>query len=239
MIKRKAPLSLLVTLDSISKNTLDFFSVSQSRQCLQIIGCDKVILRYLNSLLLILFVSIAATSCSDDNHKIIEQPSINVLSYYPKSMNIVELQYKPAGQEPGVVDIDKSSLYLGDRVTMFQPEKIIFKNDSVSIIKRGGLIQEYKAEWNKGDLYLYNGVTGIWDYCGSKDGEVTFILNTGFFWVKDNNMHGSLSVIGQKYSLLSYSELVTYLGGNSNNLKNQVAWLRVQYTFELIPEVKL
>ena len=94
MIKRKAPLSLLVTLDSISKNTLDFFSVSQSRQCLQIIGCDKVILRYLNSLLLILFVSIAATSCSDDNHKIIEQPSINVLSYYPKSMNIVELQYK-------------------------------------------------------------------------------------------------------------------------------------------------
>ena len=71
MIKRKAPLSLLVTLDSISKNTLDFFSVSQSRQCLQIIGCDKVILRYLNSLLLILFVSIAATSCSDDNHKII------------------------------------------------------------------------------------------------------------------------------------------------------------------------
>lgn len=49
MIKRKAPLSLLVTLDSISKNTLDFFSVSQSRQCLQIIGCDKVILRYLNS----------------------------------------------------------------------------------------------------------------------------------------------------------------------------------------------
>ena len=45
MIKRKAPLSLLVTLDSISKNTLDFFSVSQSRQCLQIIGCDKVILR--------------------------------------------------------------------------------------------------------------------------------------------------------------------------------------------------
>ena len=108
MIKRKAPLSLLVTLDSISKNTLDFFSVSQSRQCLQIIGCDKVILRYLNSLLLILFVSIAATSCSDDNHKIIEQPSINVLSYYPKSMNIVELQYKPAGQEPGVVDIDKS-----------------------------------------------------------------------------------------------------------------------------------
>ena len=227
MIKRKAPLSLLVTLDSISKNTLDFFSVSQSRQCLQIIGCDKVILRYLNSLLLILFVSIAATSCSDDNHKIIEQPSINVLSYYPKSMNIVELQYKPAGQEPGVVDIDKSSLYFGDRVTMFQPEKIIFKNDSVSIIKRGGLIQEYK------------GVTGIWDYCGSKDGEITFILNTGFFWVKDNNMHGSLSVIGQKYSLLSYSELVTYLGGNSNNLKNQVAWLRVQYTFELIPEVKL
>ena len=63
-----------------------------------------MILRYLNSLLLILFVSIAATSCSDDNHKIIEQPSINVLSYYPKSMNIVELQYKPAGQEPGVVD---------------------------------------------------------------------------------------------------------------------------------------
>lgn len=52
-------------------------------------------------------------------------------------------------------------------------------------------------------------------------------------------MHGSLSVIGQKYSLLSYSELVTYLGGNSNNLNNQVAWLRVQYTFELIPEVKL
>lgn len=108
-----------------------------------------------------------------------------------------------------------------------------------SIIKRGGLIQEYKAEWNKGDLYLYNGVTGTWDYCGSKDGEVTFILNTGFFWVKDNNMHGSLSVIGQKYSLLSYSELVTYLGGNSDNLNNQVAWLRVQYTFELIPEVKL
>ena len=57
--------------------------------------------------------------------------------------------------------------------------------------------------------------------------------------IKDNNMHGSLSVIGQKYSLLSYSELVTYLGGNSNNLNNQVAWLRVQYTFELIPEVKL
>ena len=221
MIKRKAPLSLLVTLDSISKNTLEFFSVSQSRQCRQIIGRDKAILRHLNSLLLILFVSIVATSCSDDNHKIIEQPSINVLSYYLKSMNIVELQY------------------FGDRVTMFQPEKIIFKNDSVSIIKRGGLIQEYKAEWNKGDLYLYNGVTGTWDYCGSKDGEVTFILNTGFFWVKDNNMHGSLSVIGQKYSLLSYSELVTYLGGNSNNLKNQVAWLRVQYTFELIPEVKL
>ena len=101
MIKRKAPLSLLVTLDSISKNTLDFFSVSQSRQCRQIIGRDKVILRHLNSLLLILFVSIAATSCSDDNHKIIEQPSISVLSYYPKSMNIVELQYKPAGRNLG------------------------------------------------------------------------------------------------------------------------------------------
>lgn len=72
-------------------------------------------------------MSIAATSCSDDNHKIIEQPSINVLSYYPKSMNIVELQYKPAGQEPGVVDIDKSSLYFGDRVTMFQPEKLYSK----------------------------------------------------------------------------------------------------------------
>ena len=55
MIKRKAPLSLLVILDSISKNTLEFFSVSQSRQCRQIIGRDKVILRHLNSLLLILF----------------------------------------------------------------------------------------------------------------------------------------------------------------------------------------
>ena len=239
MIKRKAPLSLLVTLDSISKNTLDFFSVSQSRQCLQIIGCDKVILRYLNSLLLILFVSIAATSCSDDNRRSIEQPSIDGLSYYPKSMNIVELQYKPAGQEPGVVDIDKSSQYFGDRVAMFQPEKIIFRNDSVSIIKRGGLIQGYKAEWNKGDLYLYNSVTGTWDYCGSRDGEATLILNTGFFWVKDSNIHGSLSVIGQNFSLLSYSELVTYLGGSSNILNNQVAWLKVQYTFELIPEVKL
>lgn len=86
-----------------------------------------MILRYLNSLLLILFVSIAATSCSDDNHKIIEQPSINVLSYYPKSMNIVELQYKPVGQEPGVVDIDKSSLYFGDRVTMFHLKKLYSK----------------------------------------------------------------------------------------------------------------
>lgn len=69
-------------------------------------------------------------------------------------MNIVELQYKPTGQEPGVVDIDKSSLYFGDRVTMFQPEKIIFKNDSVSIIKRGGLIQEYKADGIR-VIYIY------------------------------------------------------------------------------------
>ena len=46
MIKRKAPLSLLVTLDSISKNTLDFFSVSQSRQCLQIIGCDIAVFKF-------------------------------------------------------------------------------------------------------------------------------------------------------------------------------------------------
>ena len=124
MIKRKALSSLLVTLDSISKRTSRFSSVNLSRQCRQIIGRDKAILRHLNPLLLILFVAIVATSCSDDNRRSIEQPSIDGLSYYPKSMNIVELQYKPAGQEPGVVDIDKSSQYFGDRVACFNLKKL-------------------------------------------------------------------------------------------------------------------
>ena len=238
MKKRKAPLFLLLIHDSISKKEHRNFYQNLSKQQWKNVEQGKGILQLFTALSFVFFVSIVNISCSDDNHKEIEQPSIDIISYSPKSMDIVELQYKPIGQMPGTIDFDKASIYFGDRLSMFQPEKIIFKNDSVSIIKSGGLIQKYKTEWSKNSLYLYNDVAATWEYCASKEGETTLILNAGFFWVKDNNRNGALSVIGQKYSLLSYSDLVTYLGGNNATLNNQIAWLKVQYTFELIPEVE-
>ncbi len=104
--------------------------------------------------------------------------------------------------------------------------------------KRGGLIQSIKPNGIR-VIYIYTMALLAYGLCGSKDGEITFILNTGFFWVKDNNMHGSLSVIGQKYSFYHIPNWLHIWVETVNNLTNQVAWLRVQYTFELIPEVKL
>ena len=52
-------------------------------------------------------------------------------------------------------------------------------------------------------------------------------------------MNGTLSILGQSYSLLSYEELLEYLGGNSLNANKQIVWLKMQYVFDQKPEVKL
>lgn len=154
-------------------------------------------------------------------------------------MNIIELQSKLPNEEIKNLPPEDAEKYFGERFQLSQAEKLIFWNDSLLIVKPGNLSSKYKLSWKKDDLYLYNDITNTWEYCGKRNGESAFILNTGLYWIKGNNMNGTLSILGQSYSLLSYEELLEYLGGNSLNANKQIVWLKMQYVFDQKPEVKL
>lgn len=190
----------------------------------------------LSTILFILLIIIGTVSCSDDDSQR-TPPSPNSITYSAKSQNIVELKGKVPGQEIQNIPFEEANVYFGKRLQLAQPEKLEFKGDSLSFIKAGGLSLKYKILWKKDELYLYNDITAAWEYCGMKDGQTAFILNTGFYWIKNNSTHGSLSILGQRYSLLSYPELIEYIGGNSLNANNQIVWLKIQYKFQQDSEI--
>ena len=82
-------------------------------------------------------------------------------------------------------------------------------------------------------------MTTAWEYAGTKDKQSVLVLNTGFYLIKDENAHGVLSVMGQKHSLLSYSELIEYMGGSTLNANKQIVWLKMQSIFEQASSVEL
>lgn len=193
---------------------------------------NMALVRVMFMLLFTVSSTLCIVSCSDNENQKPEQPSGNSSSYFSKTQNIIELQSKLPDQEVQDLPFEDAVNYFGDRLRLCQPEKIILKKDSLFVVLSGGLSQDYKIKWKNNELYLFNDINDSWIYCGIKEGESTFILNCGFYLIKKNNVHGSLSVIGQKYSLLSYSDLIELIDGNNPDTQRQIIWLKIQYKFE-------
>ena len=239
MEKRKLLSFFLSALKKIRDYEPFTFSNNRHRKSKQIQTQSLNPSQSLFAVLFVISVTFVTTSCSDNDHPGTDRPMEDSTYYISKSMNIIELQSKLPNEEIKNLSPEDAEKYFGERVQLSQAEKLIFWNDSLLIVKPGNLSSKYKLSWKKDDLYLYNDITNTWEYCGKRNGESAFILNTGLYWIKGNNMNGTLSILGQSYSLLSYGELLEYLGGNSLNANKQIVWLKMQYVFDQKPEVKL
>lgn len=233
MKKRKTSFSFLTILTRLFNNG---YIVSQRKKLPRLLSVQTGQASLI--MIPILSISISVISCSDNDPQSVEPPTDSV-SYLSKSHNIIEFQEKQPSQDIQNIPFENVENYFSDRLLLSQPQKLNFWNDSLSIFYPGGLLQKYKISWKGNELYLYNDMTTAWEYAGTKDKQTMFVLNTGFYLIKDENTHGVLSVMGQKYSLLSYPELIEYMGGSTLNANRQIVWLKLQSVFEKVSSVEL
>lgn len=233
MKKRKTSFSFLTTLTNLFNNA---YILDRSKKLIRLLGAQAG--QALLTMTSILLISIGIISCSDNDPQPIEPPTDSV-SYVSKSHTIIEFQEKQPNQDIQNIPFENAANYFSDRLLLSQPQKLNFWNDSLSILYPDGLLQKYKISWRGNELYLYNDVTAEWEYGGMKDSQTMFIFNTGFYLVKDENVHGVLSIMGQKHFLLSYPELIEYVGGSTLNANKQIVWLKMQYIFEQVSSVEL
>lgn len=233
MKKKKTSFSFLTILTNLFD---DGYILNQREKLTQLLSVQTG--QALLIIIPVLFISIGIISCSDNDPQSIEPPTDSV-SYVSKSHNIMEFQEKQPNLDIQNIPFENVENYFSDRLLLSQPQKLNLGNDSLSIFYSGGLLRKFKISWKGNELYLYNDMTTAWEYAGTKDKQSVLVLNTGFYLIKDENAHGVLSVMGQKHSLLSYSELIEYMGGSTLNANKQIVWLKMQSIFEQASSVEL
>lgn len=165
------------------------------------------------------------TSCSDDNGATTPSAQDNIYTLKLKSSQ--QLEFKEITPEKKLAEIaeDKETHYFGQRIRQACPQELQFNEDSLCIVKTSSLIEKYKIKWKDNELLLHNNVMDTWEYCGKKDTDGKFVLNTGYYLKKSNSVL-PYTVIGQEYSLTSYESL------SENNKSVSIVWLRMNYIFE-------
>lgn len=116
--------------------------------------------------------------------------------------------------------------YFGNRVALSLPVELHFTKDSLSVVKQGGVTEKYALKWNGYELQLHDPTTDAWEYCGEKDADGKFYLNTVLYKTMQTTEQRTLTTFGQAYSLKDYKELPEV--GNGADL----VWLRMKSTFE-------
>lgn len=186
------------------------------------------------SLLIIqgLFVFMSCSDDKTDDANKPEEPQITSYTLRFKSSEIVEFKQMQSKQNVGDIPFTDSEKYFGKRIQLNTPTELSFKDDSLFITKPNELKEFYKVKWQSNDLFLFDDTSNEWKYCGTKDQKGRFLLNTGFYIQKSKDKQRTLTVLGQEYSLKSYSELLTFLAENESSLTSSIMWLKKQYIFE-------
>lgn len=162
-------------------------------------------------------------SCSDDNGSTPPPENENIYTLELKSSQQLEFkEVTPKNRADVAVD---ETRYFGQRIKLACPQKLQFNEDSLSIVKANSIIEKYKIKWKDNELLLHNNVTDTWEYCGKKDADGKFVLNTGFYLIKSNST-SPYATIGQEYWLTSYETL------SENDKSVSIVWLRMNYIFE-------
>ena len=164
-------------------------------------------------------------SCSDDDGATPPPEPDNIYTLKFKSSQ--QLEFKEVVPEKAVTKAAEGSetRYFGQRIKLACPQELQFNEDSLCIVKANNLTEKYKIKWKDNELLLHNNVTDTWEYCGKKDAEGKFVLNTGFYLKKNNNVL-PYAVLGQEYWLTSYETL------RENDKTVSIVWLRMNYIFE-------
>lgn len=180
----------------------------------------------------IIIVGIMAfVSCSDKPQSSPELPPDFATPYTLTFKSIEVLEFKQIQLQQSVQDIPMAdiNLYFGNRIQLVRPNELLFKNDSLTIVRDNAPIEKYKVKWKNDELFMYNEYADRWEYCGAKADDDVFLLNTGFFIEKGVSKQRSLAVVGQEYFLKSYADLVSNWAEQGED--QPAIWLRVQYLF--------
>lgn len=183
---------------------------------------------YLSISLLHLIGIFMLSSCSDKDDPS-PSPTPENITYVMKLKATENVEFKEILGEKGIKDItEKETVYFGERIQLACPNELQFNNDSLSIIKSNNTIEKYKIKWQEKELFIHNTNTDKWEYCGEKDKDGKLLFNTGFYIIKSNNSQRTLTVIGQEYDLVSYTNLIS-----TNSSKDDLAiiWLKIRYIF--------
>ena len=172
----------------------------------------------------------AFASCTNDDPQP-EPPAPNgelyTLKY--KSQEILELKQMKAGQEVQNLPVEESNKYFGKRLSLTSPTELQLKDDSIFIIKNYGITEKYKMKSHNNEVFLYNDLSDVWEYCGTREDKNSFTLNIGFYIQDRVNIQRILHTAGQEYSLKSFSDLMEYVGKDG---LSSVIWLKQQIVFE-------
>lgn len=174
---------------------------------------------------------LAFASCSD-KPQLEPEPSPDFVTSYTLTFKSLEiLEFKQISSQQIVEDIPMAdvNLYFGNRIQLVRPNELLFKNDSLTIVRENAPIEKYKVEWRDDALFMYNEYVDKWEYCGVKAKDDAFLLNTGFFIERRVSQQRSLTVVGQEYFLKSYTDMVSNRAEQGES--QPMIWLRVQYLF--------
>lgn len=179
-------------------------------------------------LLLSLFTLVA---CNNDEPEPEPEPPVSptVITMKMKSQEVAEFKEKQAGQALKDLPVEKVNEYFGKRVELCCPTELQVKDDSLYMVKPGGIIEKYKMQWLNGDLMLYNDQSAGWEFCGKREGDNKIALNIGFYMQKIRSEQRTLSIMGQEYALKSFSDISDLIGNDENA---SVVWLHQQIVFE-------
>ena len=134
-----------------------------------------------------------------------------------------------AGQEVQNLPVEESNKYFGKRLSLTSPTELQLKDDSLFIIKSYGITEKYKMKSHNNEVFLYNDLSDVWEYCGTREDKNSFTLNIGFYIQERVNNQRTLHAAGQEYSLKSFSDLMEYVGKDG---LSSVIWLKQQIVFE-------
>lgn len=166
-------------------------------------------------------------ACSDEEepHTKPEPQPETVTPFKYQAMDISEFKQISAGNTVQELPASEAEKYFGRRIVFASPKEIQLKEDSLYIIKPGGLTEGYKIKWEDTKLFLYKDGTASWEYCGTQKSDNEFLLNTGFYIKKSqDNTRRILTVTGQEYALENYSDIADDASATT--------WLKATYTFK-------
>lgn len=141
-----------------------------------------------------------------------------------KSSNIVEFKKIVNSKATELEDEDTASIF-GGRIDLITPDELQFTENSLIIVKPHGMVEEYTIQWVKDELFLYNDMEDVWDYCGELKGKDCFFLNTALFTRLSKNEQRVLYVTAQDYSLTSFDQILV-------DPDDEVVWLRLEFVYE-------